>query len=138
MTRERELLQKALELLEIVESVPESWITDFDNTIGVIHEYLAAQSGTDAQPAPVPPGWMPIESAPKDWGVTTFDVWRRNTRVADCWWGTPTYGAKIGGVVHQTGYDSDGPVYDYVDGATHWMPLPPPPAIAASPEVPHG
>jgi hypothetical protein len=96
----------------------------FDSSATPLYTHAAA-------PVPAVPGWQPIETAPKDWGFTMFDVWRRGQRVADCWWGTPTYGAKIGGVVHQTGYDSDGPVYDYVDGATHWMPLPPAPGAAA-------
>ena len=70
--------------------------------------------------------WMPIESAPRDFGVTLFDVWNGD-RVADCWWGTPTYGPAIFGVVYRASYDCNGPVNEYVNKPSHWMLLPEPP-----------
>jgi len=70
--------------------------------------------------------WQPIETCPKNWGFTTFDVYA-GERIPDCWWGIPTYGKGQHGVVYQASYDSDGPVIEYVRNATHWMPLPKPP-----------
>lgn len=77
--------------------------------------------------APQAEQWMPIETVPRDWGVTMFDVWARGERVANCWWGIPTYGPKTAGIVHQDSYDSDGPVDAFVSEPSHWMPTPPPP-----------
>lgn len=74
-------------------------------------------------------GWRPIESAPKDHGVTQFDVWARGERVADCWWGQATYDSKKeSGIVYQSDYDCNGPVYSFVVDPTHWRPLPSPPS----------
>jgi hypothetical protein len=99
---------------------------------------LAAQPA----PVPVPPGWMPIETAPKD---GTEILLSNGQTVAEGHW------------LHQEAYirehrDLDGRYIgqDESDGCdewmdwsggmlpepTHWMPLPPPPGIAASPEVP--
>ncbi len=47
------LLQQALELLEVADQ-PEGYVPDFYDTIKAIRTYLATQSGTDVQPAPVP------------------------------------------------------------------------------------
>ena len=68
--------------------------------------------------------WQSIESAPKDWGVTKFDVWIDGIRVADCWWGKATYETGEAGIVYQSDYDCNGPVDSYVHNPTHWMPLP--------------
>lgn len=73
--------------------------------------------------------WLPIETAPKDWGVTKFDVWANDARFADCWWGKATYEQGEPGVVYQSDYDCNGPVDSYVRNATHWQPLPPPPIV---------
>lgn len=70
------------------------------------------------QPA-IPDGWQPIETAPQDF--EPFDVWSaRHGRIPDCVDGVTTYGKKRG-IVFQSGYDSDGPVMDLIEDATHWM-----------------
>ena len=73
-------------------------------------------------------GWQPIETCPRDFGVTKFDVWANGQRYADCWWGKATYEQGESGIVHQSDYDCNGPVDSYVKGATAWQPLPAPPA----------
>ena len=78
-----------------------------------------------AYQAVVGEGWQPIESAPKDF-VTTVDLWN-GERNADCIWGRSTYG-RVYCWIRETGYDSDGPVWDALrPSPTHWMPLPEPP-----------
>lgn len=73
-------------------------------------------------------GWLPIETCPRDFGGTKFDVWANGQRYADCWWGKATYEQGESGIVHQSDYDCNGPVDSYVKGATAWQPLPAPPA----------
>ena len=73
-------------------------------------------------------GWQPIETCPRHFGVTKFDVWANGQRYADCWWGKATYEQGESGIVHQSDYDCNGPVDSYVKGATAWQPLPAPPA----------
>lgn len=69
--------------------------------------------------------WKPIDTAPKDF-CTSVDLWN-GERNADCIWGRPTYG-RVDCWICQTGYDSDGPVWDALrPSPTHWMPLPEPP-----------
>ena len=72
-------------------------------------------------------GWVPIETCPRDFGSTKFDVWANGQRYADCWWGKATYEQGESGIVHQSDYDCNGPVDSYVKSATHWQPLPNPP-----------
>ena len=72
-------------------------------------------------------GWLPIETCPRDFGGTKFDVWANGQRYADCWWGKATYEQGECGVVYQSDYDCNGPVDSYVKGATAWQPLPNPP-----------
>ena len=71
--------------------------------------------------------WKDIQTAP-GFG-SRVDLWANGERYTDCWWGFPTYGGRKGqyGWVHQSGYDCDGPVDDWVPNPTHWMPLPAPP-----------
>lgn len=67
-------------------------------------------------PTPTPPGWQPIETAPRDghwlllWcGWHIVGRWaQRGTRARENWTDDP---------------DGINPIY----GVTHWMPLPPPP-----------
>lgn len=73
-------------------------------------------------------GWKPIETCPRDFGSTKFDVWANGQRYADCWWGKATYEQGESGIVHQSDYDCNGPVDSYVKGAIAWQPLPAPPA----------
>ena len=64
--------------------------------------------------------WQPIETAPRD--GTVFDVWvgLYSRRVADC------VMCKQWGRVYA--YNPESGYYDQkISGATHWMPLPPPP-----------
>ena len=72
-------------------------------------------------------GWVPIETCPRDYGVTKFDVWADGQRYADCWWGRATYEQGDFGIVYRSDYDCNGPVDSYVKGATAWQPLPNPP-----------
>lgn len=73
--------------------------------------------------------WKPIETAPDGDHNAVIDLWAQGLRYTDCQWGQPTYGRKKGvyGWVYQSGYDSDGPVAEWVPQPTHWMPLPAPP-----------
>lgn len=73
-------------------------------------------------------GWQPIETCPRDFGGTKFDVWANGQRYADCLWGKATYEQGESGIVHQSDYDCNGPVDSYIKGATAWQPLPAPPA----------
>jgi len=78
--------------------------------------------------------WRPIETAPKDHGVTQFDVWANGERYPGCFWGRATYEPGDSGIVYQSDYDWNGPVDSYVKGATHWKPLPPAPSAAMNKE----
>jgi len=69
--------------------------------------------------------WLPIETAPK-YG-DEIDIWASGERAPNCVFNKPTYGKQIGWV-YQSGYDSDGPVFELVKNPTHWMPLPASPA----------
>jgi len=102
------------------ETEPVAWVEgDFDFARAIEQSVLAKRV----------PQWLPIETAPQDWGVTKFDVWANDARFADCWWGKATYEQGEPGIVYQSDYDCNGPVDSYVRNATHWMPLPPPPGI---------
>jgi hypothetical protein len=68
--------------------------------------------------------WQPIETAPRYTdGIDIYGIMGRHT---DCFWGKETYGKECGWV-YQSHYDSNGPVFELVREATHWMPLPEPP-----------
>jgi hypothetical protein len=80
-----------------------------------------------AAPVPVPLGWMPIETAPKD-GVIFLIGYTPNSRMdrrvfEARWHDAQQKFTSVNGFL-------------LFDNATHWMPLPPPPGIAAYPEVP--
>ena len=70
--------------------------------------------------------WLPIETAPKN--MEDIDIWCRLGRITDCSWNRTTYGKNIG-FVYESDYDCNGQVYELVPEPTHWMPLPPQPAI---------
>lgn len=74
------------------------------------------------------PGWQPIDTAPEDFGAV-IDLWAQGERQTDCCWMWPTYGVKEYAWCRHAYDDCDGPVYNVVMAATHWM-LPP-----AAPEV---
>ncbi|CAJ0701779.1 hypothetical protein LMG19089_02924 [Ralstonia edaphis] len=75
------------------------------------------------------PKWQPIETAPK-FGEP-IDIWCRHGRITDCVWGKPTYADGLGWI-HEAGYDSNGPVFEFVVDPAHWMPLPQQPTAAMS------
>ena len=62
--------------------------------------------------------WLPIETAPKD--ETTVDLWTDDGRVTDMGWIGDMWAGPM--AVH------DGWGYVTEKEATHWMPLPAPPA----------
>lgn len=69
------------------------------------------------------PGWLPIESAPKDF-VTEFDGWN-GERVTNVSWAHPEYSPKGHYDWCVTEYEQhNGWVNEVVRGLTHWMPLP--------------
>jgi hypothetical protein len=110
--------------------------------------WLTDEEGTpSAAPVPVPPGWMPIESAPKDGRkiILTYRNANDKPRTVMAAWVTDEEAAETDedGVGLEAGwYESIDNWDDYSQVAihagepTHWMPLPSPPGIAASPEVP--
>lgn len=86
-----------------------------------------------ASPAPAPEapaGWQDISTAPKDF-VTDIDMWANGERLTDCSWMRPTYGPREYAWCRHAYDDCNGPVYNEVRGATHWMPLPEPPDLAS-------
>jgi hypothetical protein len=70
--------------------------------------------------APVPVGWQPIETAPKD--GTEFDVWNAYSeeRIANVRWDGKHF-------VHWWIGGFDSMDYCRIERPTHWMPLPAPP-----------
>jgi hypothetical protein len=81
-----------------------------------------------AASVPVPPGWMPIETAPKD-GRTLFVVQGFNVKGRTTTYTTDPYCVWPD---ERAGWIR----WPHEFSPTHWMPLPPPPGIAASLEVP--
>jgi len=79
--------------------------------------------------------WKPIETAPRDRNILVYfrDGWD-NDRVQEAWWKMPYDGAPAVQCAWETmkgtllsadvHFNSDGQPL----GATHWMPLPEPPA----------
>ncbi len=80
---------------------------------------------------PIPAGWKPISSAPKDFS-TEFDGWN-GERVPNVIWAHPEYEAKgeyawcRSVYVHGHGWEMQ-----RVQGLTHWMPLPAAPGSTSS------
>lgn len=70
--------------------------------------------------------WQSIDTAPRDFG-SVIDLWAKGERHTDCCWMWPTYGVKEYEWCRHAYDDCDGPVYNVVRDATHWMPLPAPP-----------
>ena len=66
--------------------------------------------------------WQPIETAPKD--GRSFDVWVKSTK-------NPDYGVRMTGVYYVQGVlcGSKFPNSSWCEYASHWMPLPTPPAM---------
>lgn len=66
--------------------------------------------------------WQPIETAPKD--GRSFDVWVKSTK-------NPDYGVRMTGVYYVQGVlcGSKFPNSSWCEYASHWMPLPEPPAM---------
>jgi hypothetical protein len=81
-----------------------------------------------AAPVPVPPGWMPIETAPVNKSIMLF------LPRGPIYCGRKRYGNL--GEPQQDAYEWRCDSSGRFANPTHWMPLPSPPGIAASPEVP--
>lgn len=90
-------------------------------------------------------GWQPIETAPKD--GTVIDLWvGGDHRRTSCYWGRPHH------CCGEMGSYCDSEWHDLVEGwvgdlneplgvftaPTHWMPLPPSPAMSATPPAAEG
>ena len=83
------------------------------------------------------PGWMPIESAPRDGRV--IDLWVSGDfarRLPDCFWGKPDHCCGEAGQYCDSEWNSlpngwvDSTLNEPIggdDAPTHWQPLPPPP-----------
>ena len=81
--------------------------------------YLAICAGIDAAPVDHARAWMPIETAPRD-----------GTRILLCGpdYGTgPGFHLVIGHCEADAWRESGWEDYEYLEYATHWMPLPNPP-----------
>jgi hypothetical protein len=108
--------------------------------VDAIHEWAeraqAAEAKLSAAPVPVPPGWMPIETAPKD--GTSVLIYKPNAlhkQVEEAYWVTPYEDCPEDRCWWSTPIGIAGRGYTILpNSVTHWMPLPPPPGIAASPE----
>ncbi len=68
--------------------------------------------------------WLPIEQA-VNFMHMELDIWAGD-RYCNCAHGRETYGKRVGWI-YQSGYDSDGPVFDLVLNPTHFMFPPAPP-----------
>lgn len=89
-------------------------------------------------PTPTPPGWQPIETAPRDGTEIIGGIFRADsTRFGDvtrCWW-QPEFDAFISccrEMVMAAGYTfKDGTTRQLhspaIEPVTHWRELPPPP-----------
>lgn len=66
--------------------------------------------------------WQPIITIGKvDLLTNQVDVWsKKHGRIVDVAYGKETYGNKAG-IVYQADYDCNGPVFEIVNDATHWM-----------------
>lgn len=66
--------------------------------------------------------WKPVSTAPID--GSDIDVWAKDRRYTDCHY-------HLGDWLHWAykGVD-DEPRWDAIEGVTHWMPLPTPPALS--------
>lgn len=80
--------------------------------------------------------WQPIETAPRDRNILIYTppIWPGQTGVKEAWWKSPYEGAPMSQCSWETmtGTNLSADVHEALDGtplgATHWMPLPPPPA----------
>lgn len=66
--------------------------------------------------------WQPIITIDNvDLFTNQVDVWsKKHGRIVDVTYGKETYGNRVG-IVYQADYDCNGPVFEIVDDATHWM-----------------
>lgn len=66
--------------------------------------------------------WQPIITIDNvDLFTNQVDVWsKKHGRIVDVAYGKETYGNKVG-IVYQADYDCNGPVFEIVNDATHWM-----------------
>jgi hypothetical protein len=66
--------------------------------------------------------WQPIITIDNvDLLANQVDVWsKKHGRIVDVTYGKETYGNRVG-IVHQAYYDCNGPVFEIVTDATHWM-----------------
>ena len=91
---------------------------EFMYTAAQMHDHYAAgvRSGMGQSQ------WQPIETAPKD--GRSFDVWVKSTK-------NPDYGVRMTGVYYVQGVlcGSRFPNSSWCEYASHWMPLPEPPAM---------
>ena len=91
---------------------------EFMYTATQMHDHFAAgvRSGMGQSQ------WQPIETAPKD--GRSFDVWVKSTK-------NPDYGVRMTGVYYVQGVlcGSRFPNSSWCEYASHWMPLPTPPAM---------
>lgn len=95
-----------------------------DAAIGAIEQAVLQSPEVQARQ------WQPIETAPKDF-VTEFDGWN-GERVPNVIWAHPEYEAKGEYAWCRSFYEHNhGWTMERVQGLTHWMPLPAPPADAA-------
>lgn len=65
--------------------------------------------------------WQPIETAPRD--GTAVDLWWVNRRLTDCRWSSVEYSTGV-----PWGWMNA--IHGRIIRATHWMPLPAPPALS--------
>lgn len=66
--------------------------------------------------------WQPIITIDNvDLFTNQVDVWsKKHGRIVDVAYGKETYGNRVG-IVYQADYDCNGPVFEIVNDATHWM-----------------
>lgn len=66
--------------------------------------------------------WQPIITiGTVDLLTEQVDVWsEKHGRITDVTYGKETYGNRVG-IVYQANYDCNGPVFEFITDATHWM-----------------
>lgn len=114
---------------------------DEPSELEIARAILAAARSQPASEQASVSGWLPIESAPKD--GTTIDLWHEEFgREADCYWGLPIHSCGEAGRLCDDEFHDLKPQWINTFNApafpeaeySHWR-LPPPPPLAAAPEV---